>query len=269
MKLPVLDGTIDRRILLNFRVRPEVVKRFLPAHIEPLVINGYGSAGICILRVKDIGVRHAPAFLRVTSENAAHRFLVSFMHHGRRTHGVYIPGRDTDSLLNVIAGKIFSWPHRSARFDVVEDSLSYSIDMRSTDRRTDFHVTANTNGAFPRDSMFDSLEHASRCFESCSIGISPSAGGADFKGMELRTRSWNVSPMAVSALCSQFFDNTSLFPKDSIRFDHALLMENIQHEWHMTRVTFDDPICSLSSTPTTPQAHQQFLSTPQQAQHLP
>ena len=31
---------------------------------------------------------------------------------------------------------------------------------------------------------------------------------------------------------SSYFDNRSLFPPDSIRFDHALIMRNIEHEWH-------------------------------------
>src|SRR5688500_4104464 len=107
MELPAVNGLIDRRSLINHRVRPAVVKKLLPAHLEPLVINGYASAGICLLRLKNIGIKHSPQFLRITSENAAHRFLVTYTENGSTVQGVYIPRRDTDSMLNVLlAGKM-------------------------------------------------------------------------------------------------------------------------------------------------------------------
>src|SRR5688572_21828315 len=112
MKLPVLDGIIDRRILLNYRVNPKVIKSLLPHHLDPIVINGYASACICLLRLKNIGIKYSLPFLRITSENAAHRFLIKWIDNGKEMHGVYIPRRDTDSVLNVwLAGKLFSWPH--------------------------------------------------------------------------------------------------------------------------------------------------------------
>jgi uncharacterized protein YqjF (DUF2071 family) len=121
MELPLLDGVIDRRILVNYRVRPELVKALLPSHLEPLVINGYASAGICLLRLKNIGMKYTPSLLRITSENSAHRFLVTYRDGDRRGQGVYIPRRDTDSMLNVwLTGKIFSWPHYPATFAVAE-----------------------------------------------------------------------------------------------------------------------------------------------------
>ena len=69
MEMPVLNGIIDRRMLINYRVHPYVVKALLPEHLDPLIINGFASAGICLLRLKNIGVKHSPSFLRITSEN--------------------------------------------------------------------------------------------------------------------------------------------------------------------------------------------------------
>src|SRR5690606_10801675 len=107
MELPALNGVIDRRILINYRIRPEVVKSLLPSHLDPLIVNGYASGGICLLRLKNIGVKGAPSFLRINSENAAHRFLVTYRKGGEIVKGVYIPRRDTDSQLNVlVAGKL-------------------------------------------------------------------------------------------------------------------------------------------------------------------
>ena len=232
MKIPVLNGIIDRRILVNYRVRPDVVKRLLPSHLDPILINGYASAGICLLRLKDIGMKYSPSLLRITSENAAHRFLVKYKHEGRETCGVYIPRRDTDSTLNVLlAGKIFSWPHYPARFETKERNGDYTVKMESEDHNTSLNVQASLTDVFPANSMFDSIDHASRTFQSCPVGISPSTTPNQFKTIQLKTMTWSVKPLQVHKLQSSFFEDRSLFPEGSIHFDNALLMEGIAHEW--------------------------------------
>lgn len=232
MELPVLNGIIDRRILINYRVKPEVIRALLPSHLEPLIVNGYGSAGICLLRLKNIGIKYSPSFLRITSENAAHRFLVKFREGDKEVHGVYIPRRDTDSIVNVeIAGRLFSWPHYSALFEVQEENGNYSVKMRSKDDCTTLEVEAKLTEEFPADSMFESLNHASSYFKSCQVGVSPSTNPRRFKQIELKTKTWDVKPLQVRSLKSSYFEDQALFPKGTIEFDNALLMEGIEHEW--------------------------------------
>jgi hypothetical protein len=232
MELPVLNGIIDRRILINYRIKPEVVKSLLPPQLDPLVINGYASGGICLLRLKNIGIKNLPSFLRITSENAAHRFLITYRKHGQTIKGVYIPRRDTDSWLNVlVAGKVFSWPHYSAVFDVEEYDDKYSVYMKSRDGKTELRVEAQLHNHFSANSMFDSIEHASSCFENSPVGVSPSTHPKRFKTIHLKTKTWNVKPLQVQTLKSSFFEDKSLFPHDTIELDNALLMEGIEHEW--------------------------------------
>ncbi len=231
-----LNGIIDRRILINYRIKPEIVSTLLPPHLQPLIINGYASAGICLLRLKDIGIRSSPSFLRINSENAAHRFLVTYKENGNIMQGVYIPRRDTDSLLNVfLAGKILSWPHFSDSFRVAEHDGSYFVDMRSRDGKTQIKVDAMSGYKFPSNSMFHSLEHASSCFENCSTGISPSTSPGIFKAIHLCTRNWKVSPLKIKSLSSSYFQDQSVFPPGSITFDNALLMQNVNHEWRIKK----------------------------------
>ena len=232
MELPVLDGIIDRRILINYRIKSEVVKLLLPPHLDPLVINGYASGGICLLRLKNIGVKHSPSFLRINSENAAHRFLVTFTRRGQLHKGVFIPRRDTDSLLNVLlGGKMFSWPHYSAAFEVEEETGRYAVSLRSKDGKIELETVSQLTTDFPTNSMFDSIGQASSCFENCPTGISPSTRAKKFKSIQLKTKTWDVKPLQVHSLKSSFFDNRSLFPHGTIEFDNALLMEGIEHEW--------------------------------------
>jgi hypothetical protein len=58
------------------------------------------------------------------------------------------------------------------------------------------------------------------------------AAGDRLDALELHTDQWHVEPLAVSSVHSSFFADESLFPRGSVRFDHALLMRDIEHEWH-------------------------------------
>ena len=68
MKIPVVRGVIDRRILVNFRVDPEVLARVLPKPFRPKLAHGAGMAGVCLIRLKQIRPRFFPAFLGISSE---------------------------------------------------------------------------------------------------------------------------------------------------------------------------------------------------------
>ena len=232
MKLPVLNGVIDRRILLNYKVLPGIAAKLLPSGLEPIVINGYASAGICLLRLKNIGVRGTPSCARISSENAAHRFLVRSTESGKVAYGVYIPRRDTDSVLNVVlAGQMFSWPHYHASFQTEESNGRYHVTMKSNDGHATVEVRARIAETFPSASMFRSLDDASATFCKSSTGLSPSRTGGKLKSIRLQTRTWQVKPLEVEHLYSSYFEDRTVFPEGSIQFDNGLLMEGIEHEW--------------------------------------
>src|SRR5439155_782844 len=57
MPIPVIRGVIDRRILVNYRVDPDVLARILPQPFRPKLVNGMGMAGVCLIRLKHIRPR--------------------------------------------------------------------------------------------------------------------------------------------------------------------------------------------------------------------
>ena len=99
MRIPIIRGLIDRRVLVNFRVDPEVLARVCPSPFRPQIINGFGIAGICLIRLKHIRPKLLPAFLGLSSENAAHRIAVEWDTDMGMQTGVYVPRRDTSSVL--------------------------------------------------------------------------------------------------------------------------------------------------------------------------
>jgi hypothetical protein len=177
--------------------------------------------------------------LGVSSENAAHRIAVEWDSNGQTQSGVYIPRRDTSSLLNAFAGgRIFPGVHNRARFDVRESEKDYHIAMDSLDGSAHVAVDGQITGKLPSDSIFESVKDCSQFFEAGSVGYSPASVTDQFDGLELRSFNWHVEPLEVTHVESSFFDNDNAFPVGSVTFDNALLMRGIDHQWHNR-----EPLC--------------------------
>lgn len=232
MKLPVIRGVIERRILTNFHIDPDVLASLLPAPFRPKTVNSHGIGGICMIRLRDIRPRYVPAFLGVSSENAAHRFAVEWDDDGDTREGVYIPRRDTSSKLSVlVGGRLFPGVHHLAHFTVEETQRTFAVSLRSADDETHVSVSGEVTDRLPESSVFQSLREVSDFFEAGSLGYSSTSRPGSFDGLELRVEEWAVEPLAVSAVSSSFFEDEHRFPAGSMEFDCALLMRDIDHEW--------------------------------------
>jgi uncharacterized protein YqjF (DUF2071 family) len=233
MKLPVVRGVIDRRILVNYHVDPSAVAPLLPAPFRPKVIHGVGMVGICLIRLKSVRPDFLPSSLGVSSENAAHRTAVEWDENGEIREGVYIRRRDTNSWLNSLAGgRLFPGLHYHARFAVTESANRFEVALRSDDGVTHMSVRGRRADQLPPSSLFPSLEDASAFIQAGSLGYSATPDPSRFQGLELRCSNWQVEPLEVEEVRSSFFEDVSLFPKGSIEFDCALLMRDVEHAWH-------------------------------------
>jgi hypothetical protein len=233
MRIPVIRGTIDRRILVNFRVEPEVLTRHVPPPFRPQLVDGHGIAGICLIRLKKVRPQFFPLPWGIGSENAAHRIAVEWDVDGKPRQGVYIPRRDTGSRINAfVGGTLFPGEHHFARFEVDERGPNLSVAMKSQDGKSRLKVVGTVTDGLPTGSVFPSLAAASAFFEAGSLGYSPVEASDRYDGLELRCHSWTVQPLAISHVESSYFDNRNRFPEGSVSFDNALLMRDIEHEWH-------------------------------------
>ncbi len=230
MKIPTIQGVIDRRILVNYTVDPEIIQKIIPQPFQPKIYKGKAIVGICLIRLKHIRPKGLPGFIGISSENGAHRIAVEWIENGEIKDGVFIPRRDTSSLLNSLAGgRIFPGRHFHANFDVKEKNGHYHVAFKSSDGTT-ISVDGDKTKALNSNSIFNNLDEASKFFEGGAVGYSPN--GVNYDGLKLKTYNWKVEPLKMTAVHSSFFENESIFPKGSVQFDNALLMTQIKHEWH-------------------------------------
>lgn len=245
MQVPTLAGTIDRRILINYRIDPAVAARNLPSVFRPKLVKGQAIGGVCLIRLKHIRPVWLPLPVGIGSENAAHRFAVEWDTPEGPREGVYIPRRDSSSMLNTwVGGRLFPGIHHHARFNVNEQDDRYDVAFESDDGQASIAVRTQVDDKLPVGSIFASLDQASAFFESGSLGYSQTREPDRFDGLNLDCAGWSVTPLRVLHNQSSFFNNPEHFPPGSVALDHALLMRDIPHRWSASK-----PLsCSISAT---------------------
>ncbi|MGC1480376.1 MAG: DUF2071 domain-containing protein [Chthoniobacterales bacterium] len=241
MRIPVIEGVIRRRLLLNYRVDPGVVSRLLPTNFTPKIVGGWAIAGICLIRLEVVRPKGFPAILGVSSENSAHRIAVEWAEgeggSAPRREGVFVPRRDTGSLLNSLGGgRIFPGVHHRSRFEIEDRGGRIAVRVAGGgDGLPLVDVVAREGEDFPRSSAFGSLKESSAFFEAGCVGYSSRPQSCVMDGLRLKVDEWRVSSLQVERIRSAFFDDRVVFPVGSIEFDHALLMRDVPHEWHSER----------------------------------
>jgi Uncharacterized conserved protein (COG2071) len=230
MRIPTMQGVIDRRVLVNFTVDPGIIQKIIPQPFRPKIYKGKAIVGICLIRLKHIRPKGLPGILGISSENGAHRIAVEWTENGNTLEGVYVPRRDTSSFLNMLAGgRIFPGRHFLAKFDVKEAHGHYHIAFKSSDGTT-ISIDGDKTEKFNANSIFETLDKASAFFEGGAVGYSPN--GNKYDGLKLKIFNWKVEPLNVTAVQSSFFEDETFFPKGAVQFDNALLMTQIEHEWY-------------------------------------
>ena len=231
-RVPTVASTIERRLLVNYRVHPSALGRLLPAGFRPQLVNGVGVAGICLIRLGQLRPAGLPSTIGLTTENAAHRVAVEWDGPEGPRHGVFIPRRDTSSLLTaIIGGRLFPGEHHRARFQVRESDGRYEVAFASLDGTAKVAVALRAAKDWQGGSIFASLAEASAFFRESPIGWSATSQPGDLDGVELCCESWRLEPMAIEHVESSLFGNPAMFPGNAVELDSALLMRDIPVTW--------------------------------------
>jgi hypothetical protein len=234
-----MSSFIERRLLVNYRVDPEVAASLLPTPLQPRLVNGWAVAGICLIRLGRLRPSWVPGWAGLRTENAAHRVAVEWDGIGGREAGVYIPRRDSDSVAAVLAGgRLFPGEHHRASFDVRETARELHVAFASNDRTARVSVDIGVAQRLQGSALFADLREASDFFRGGSTGFSATRGSRRLDGLEMRAARWVVEPAEVRVVCSSFFDDARRFPPGSATIDCALLMRDIPVTWTAVRPAF-------------------------------
>ena len=207
MKPPSMSSVIERRLLVNYRVDPEVAANLVPTPLRPQLVNGWAVAGICLIRLGRLRPSWVPGWVGMRTENAAHRVAVEWDEIGGRQSGVYIPRRDSNSMVTVLAGgRMFPGEHHRASFDVRETARDLHVAFASTDGTAHVSIDIRVAQRLRGSALFADVREASDFFRCGSAGFSPSRDSGMLDGVEMRARRWVVEPAEVHRVSSSFFE---------------------------------------------------------------
>lgn len=229
VRIPTLASTVERRLLINYRVDPAVAQTLIPAHLRPQLVQGSAVAGICLIRLAAVRPVWVAPRVGWGGENAAHRIAVEWDTSDGVSTGVYIPMRHTASRLAVLAGgRVFPGTHRHARItsDESADRVEVALDAWDTRVRAVVETRPSISG-----SLFDTVDSASEFFRKDATGWSPDRHGR-WEGLRLETDAWHVEAAEPLHVESSFFDS---LPAGSAHLDFALLMRDVPVVWSTPR----------------------------------
>lgn len=233
MRVPTMKGVVERRLLINYRLDPDVAATMIPAPFQPQLVNGWAVAGICLIRLGHLRPRGVPARLGLTSENAAHRFAVQWHDGAGLRTGVYIPTRHSAAIVNVAVGdRLFPGRHERADFISAESSNAVSVAFTARHSHCFVDAAVEMRDELTNSELFGSTAEASNFFRAGAAGFSPTRRSAKLDGLELRTANWRIQAADIQHVRSSFFDDPVAFPAASIRLDSALVMRDVEVQWH-------------------------------------
>ncbi|WP_018970217.1 DUF2071 domain-containing protein [Rubritalea marina] len=223
-----VTGIIDHRILLNFRIDPEIMDKQLPPQFTPKIVHGYAIGGICQVSLSEMRPKGMPAISGTNSHNAAHRIAVETS----QGEGVYVLRRDTSSWLNTVAGgRLFPGIHSKAHFDIAQANGHYSVKITDSNNDPIMSIRGEVARELPNGSIFHSTQEVSDFFKTGNIGWSPRGNDSDFDTIELQTKEWDMEPLHLEESFSSYFSDTNKFPSGSVEFDSGMIMRNLKHSW--------------------------------------
>lgn len=221
-------GKINHRILSNYRIEPQVAQSVLPKEFKPKLINGFAIGGICQVSLSDMRPNGLPVIAGTNSHNAAHRIAVI----SPAGEGVYIPRRDTNSILNSISGgRIFPGIYMKSDFKVITDGRRYKVNIRDTYGKTIMNIECSISEKLNQSSVFEDIDEISDFFKYGNIGWSRNRTDDGYDAIELKTAGWKMEPLKVNDQFSAYFNDETIFPKGSVTFDSAMIMRNLEHSW--------------------------------------
>ena len=236
VRTPVLQGTIEWRVLVVYRLDPAAVLDLIPSPFEAQVVNGFAVGAIALSKLTDVRPQGLPALLGVSGEHAAHLFAVKWLDQRRPAVGVFIPKRHTSSRMTALIGdRLFPGAYERADFALEEQPSKLRVAFASRHGAcvvdAAVHSRSGTGDEVNGSELFAFTVEASLLFRRAAVGYSLRRKGGVLDGVEMRTRTWNMEHAAIDHARSSYFDDLTVFPAGSATVDSAFVMRNLPADW--------------------------------------
>ncbi|MFV1989333.1 MAG: DUF2071 domain-containing protein [Acidimicrobiales bacterium] len=221
-----LRGTIDRQVLIAYRINVDQVRTLIPEPFEPDVLHGCAIGSVSLVSMTHIRPPYCPSVLGFRAESAAHSIAVKLPN---GEHGMYVLRHDSSSSLSRLpGGRVFPGELHSSTFSVSESSAEIDIRVKSHTCTTCVAIKGNVIRDLTSDSIFESLTGATKFFTDGASNYVAAHTQSRFDGVHLNARDWIVEPIEPSVAKASYFEDGHLLPSGSVMFDSAMVMRGIE-----------------------------------------
>lgn len=214
-------GHIRRRLLVNFWVDPGEAASHLPDGLRPHIgSNGGVIVGCCMIELDN--VRPSPMPVGAGVRAAAHRICCEVGAPERATRAVFVPSRQTDALLPVLAGgRLFPGVHRRAEVRVsATDKLHWAV--RDKGRGDPFSITATADLVSGRPTSGE----VAQTVIGTTLGLSPGHRRGSIEAVEMEPDRLDAQEVDLVQVDSKFIAGfTTAEPAET------LLMTDVAVTW--------------------------------------
>jgi uncharacterized protein YqjF (DUF2071 family) len=220
-------------VLANFAVRPEVMRRLVPAPLEPDLHAGEAWLSVVIAEMERMRPAFLPAFLGVTYHQAVYRVVVR--HRGER--GVCFLRSDANHGAMALAGDwltFFRFHRSDIRVRRAGDLLHVDLSALPS-QHADIAATAVVSPgarAMPPASRFATLAEAQGFLVElyAAFGVDPLSG--EVSTVRIERGAWDLRVVECRKARFDFMDGSLPFPAGSARLDSVFYVESIPYRWH-------------------------------------
>ncbi len=227
--ISVVRARMRRRLLVTYRVDPDIAAQIVPAPFRPQLVRGSAVGGLCLIRLEALRPGWLAPEVGASSEAVAHRFAVEWDEGNVTRHGVYVSHRHSSSAIAGLAGgRVFPGIQQHARIHTEESATRSRVRVQAGAYSAQADVEDADDWA---SELFDTPQQASDFYRAGAVGWSPRRGGG-VDAVSLAAEGWAVRSGRVHAISSAFFDG---LPAGSARFDSALVMRDLAVTWRHER----------------------------------
>ena len=219
MKITPAHGVIERRLLVNYRLDPDVAKKLLPAPLQPRLVGGYAVAGIALAHLGRLRPAGLPAVAGLSRETAMHGIAVEWERSPSLHTGVFVLHRDS---VGVGPGRRL---RRPPCFTVDDRTDGLRIAYTSRDRTVRVDVDVSLAAGLAGSALFRDVRAATRFLDLDSP--EGASWGPQLRGLKLSVGDRCISAARVRTATSSIFAGTSVFPPGSVHVDSALLLRDL------------------------------------------
>jgi len=230
VRVALVRGVIERRLLVAYRLDPDVAQNLLPAPFRTRLISGYAVAGIALARLGQLRPAGLPSVGGLTRESATHGIAVEW-ESARDLHtGVYVLHRDSGAPTGAPGDGVGPRRHlrRTPQFTVDERTDGLHVAYTSRNRTVHIDVDVVLAASLAGSALFSDAPAAARFFALDGAGA---AWGPQGRGWRLTARDRCLGAAHVRTATSSIFADASVFPPGSAQLDSALLLRDVAVAW--------------------------------------